>query len=131
MKRIVRVRNLTRDSVVGERVTVATSSRDRTVGLLGTAALPPGGGLWIERSPSIHMFFMRYAIDAVFVSKAGRVTKIATNLRPWRVVWWAAGARDCLELPVGAVAASGTRVGDELVLESVEPDQPQTSRATA
>lgn len=100
------------------------------MGLLGTSGLDPGDGLFIERSPSIHMFFMRYAIDALFVSKAGRVTKIAANLKPWRVVWWAPGARDCLELPVGAVTASGTQVGDELVLENVELDQPQTSRAT-
>ena len=131
MRRIVRIRNVTRGTVVGERVAVASSARDRTVGLLGTSSLPPGGGLWIERSPSIHMFFMRYAIDAVFVSRAGRVTKIAANLKPWRVVWWARGATDCLELPVGAVAASSTQVGDELALEDAPADPTHTSRATA
>ena len=86
------------------------------MGLLRTPQLGRGEGLWIERSPSIHMFFMRYAIDAVFVAADGRVTKIVPNLKPWRVVWWARGARDCLELPAGAVAASGTRVGDRLEL---------------
>jgi uncharacterized membrane protein (UPF0127 family) len=65
------------------------------------------------------MFFMRYAIDAVFVSGDGRVVRVVESLRPWRIVAWARGARDCLELPVGAVRASGTQVGDELVLESV------------
>ena len=119
MQRFVRVHNLTRGTVLGERVRIASSSRDRTVGLLGTDALRAGDGLWIERSPSIHMFFMRYAIDAVFVSREGRVTKVAAGLRPWRVVWWARGARDCLELPVGAVAESGTQVGDELSHEDV------------
>jgi uncharacterized membrane protein (UPF0127 family) len=74
----------------------------------------PGEGLWIERSPSIHMFFMPYAIDAVFVSKASRVTKVVAHLKPWRVVWWARGARDCLELRAGAAAESGTQPGDEL-----------------
>ncbi len=131
MSRQVRIENRTRGTTIAERARVARSLRDRTVGLLGTSRLDPGDGLFIERSSSIHMFFMRYAIDALFVSKAGRVTKIAANLKPWRVVWWAPGARDCLELPVGAVTASGTQVGDELVLENVELDQPQTSRATA
>lgn len=131
MKPIMRVRNQTRGTVVGDRVRIASSLRDRTVGLLGTDALPEGGGLWIQRSPSIHMFFMRYAIDAVFVSEAGRVTKIASNLKPWRVIWWAPGARDCLELPVGAVAASGTQVGDELLLEGTPGRPGQTSRAMA
>jgi uncharacterized membrane protein (UPF0127 family) len=105
--------------VVAERCRVARSLRDRTVGLLGTPSLPVGEGLWIEHSPSIHMFFMRYPIDAVFVSGDGRVVRIAENLRPWRIVAWARGARDCLELPVGAVRASGTQVGDELGLEAI------------
>lgn len=110
------VENVTRGTVVGDRIRVASSTRDRTVGLLRTPALGPGEGLWIERSPSIHMFFMPYAIDAVFVADDGRVTKVVANLRPWRVVWWAPGARDCLELPVGAAAASMTGVGDRLQL---------------
>ena len=93
--------------------------RDRTVGLLGRSDLPAGEGLWIERSPSIHMFFMRFPIDAVFVGPDRRVVRVVENLRPWRIVAWARGARDCLELPVGAVRASGTQVGDELALESV------------
>jgi uncharacterized membrane protein (UPF0127 family) len=117
--RYVRVENMTRGTAVGERVRVANSSRDRTVGLLRTPEVRPGEGLWIERSPSIHMFFMPYAIDAVFVSKAGRVTKVVQDLKPWRVVWWARGARDCLELRAGAAAESGTQVGDELRLVDI------------
>ncbi len=113
---LVRIENVTKGTVVADRVRVASSSRDRSVGLLRTPTLGPGEGLWIERSPSIHMFFMPYAIDAVFVSKAGRVTKVVPDLRPWRVVWWARGARDCLELPSGAAARAGISVGDALRL---------------
>jgi uncharacterized membrane protein (UPF0127 family) len=112
------VRNVTRGTVVGDRILLARSLRDRTVGLLGRAGLEPGEGLWIQGAPSIHMFFMRFAIDAVFVSGEGRVTKVVADLKPWRVVWWARGAGDCLEVPVGAAAASSTEPGDELVLEA-------------
>ena len=108
------VRNVTRDTLVGNRILVAGSLRQRTVGLLGRSGLEPGEGLWIEGAPSIHMFFMRFAIDAVFISADGRVTKVVPNLRPWRVVWWARGARDCLELPAGAANASAIEVGDQL-----------------
>jgi uncharacterized protein len=107
--------------LVGDRVRVASSSLDRTVGLLRTPEVKAGEGLWIERSPSIHMFFMRYPIDAVFVSKEGRVTKVVPNLKPWRVVWWARGARDCLELRTGAAAESATQPGDELRLVELGP----------
>ncbi len=116
--RLVRVENVTKGTSLGDRIRVASSAKDRTVGLLRTPRLESGEGLWIERSPSIHMFFMPYAIDAVFAAADGRVTKVAHDLKPWRVVWWARGARDCLELPVGAVAASGTQVGDHLKLIS-------------
>jgi uncharacterized membrane protein (UPF0127 family) len=119
MSDLVRVENVTRGTVVAGRVRVARSSRDRTVGLLGRDSLPDDEGLWIERSPSIHMFFMRFAIDALFVAADGRVTKVVPDLRPWRVVWWARGARDCLELPVGAIGRSRTQVGDELRLLEV------------
>ncbi|HEX2766837.1 MAG TPA: DUF192 domain-containing protein [Candidatus Limnocylindria bacterium] len=119
MSQPVLVRNLTRGTVVGDRIRVARSLGERTVGLLRTPSLEPGMGLWIENAPSIHMFFMRYPIDAVFVSPGGRVTKVVPNLRPWRVVWWARGARDCLELPAGAAAASGTAPGDELQIETL------------
>ncbi len=118
--RHVRVENVTRGTTVGERIRVASSTKDRTVGLLRTPEVKSGEGLWIERSPSIHMFFMRYAIDAVFVSKTGRVTKVVPNLKPWRVVWWARGAQDCLELRAGATAESQTQVGDELRLVDLE-----------
>ena len=117
--RYVRVLNVTRGTVVGERVRVATSAMDRSVGLLRTPEVLAGEGLWIERSPSIHMFFMRYAIDAVFVNGNMHVTRIAAHLKPWRMVLWAFGARDCLELRAGAAEQSGTTVGDELRLVPV------------
>ena len=60
------------------------------------------------------MWFMRFPIDAVFVDRADRVTKVVPNLKPWRVVWWARGARDCLELPAGAAKAARIEVGDQL-----------------
>jgi uncharacterized protein len=114
MATYVTVRNETMGTVVAEACRVASSLRDRTVGLLGTTRLSPGEGLLIQRSPSIHMFFMRYAIDAVFVNDAGVITRVVESLNPWRVVWWARGARDCIELPTGAVQQSGCRPGHQL-----------------
>ena len=118
----VGVHNRSRGTTVGTAVRVARSLADRTVGLLRTPRLEPGEGLWIENAPSIHMFFMKYPIDAVFVDGEGRVTKVVADLRPWRVVWWARGARDCLELPAGAAAAAGIEVGDVLTRSPATSD---------
>lgn len=117
--RRVSVTNLTRGTQIATDLRVARTAPERMVGLLRTSEADLGDGLLIEKSPSIHMFFMRYAIDALFVNAGGRVTKAVPSLRPWRVVWWAPGARDCLELPVGTIAASGTLVGDQLEVAPV------------
>jgi uncharacterized membrane protein (UPF0127 family) len=119
MSRYVRITNLTRGTVVAERLRVARSLRERTVGLLGTTEPPPGDGLLIERTQSIHMFFMRYPIDVVFVNRGALVTRCVVGLRPWRVVWWARGAHDCIELGVGTLAASATAIGDQLAIAEV------------
>jgi len=119
MDRYVRVANLTRGTSVADRCRVASSLRERTVGLLATPSLEAGGGLLIERTQSIHMFFMGYPIDVIFSDRKGRVTRTVANLRPWHVIWWARGARDCVELPVGALAASGTETGDQLEINPV------------
>ena len=34
---------------------------------------------------SIHMFFMRFAIDAVFCDRDLNVLKVVPSLRPWRM----------------------------------------------
>jgi uncharacterized membrane protein (UPF0127 family) len=115
----LRVTNPARGTVLADRCQLASSLRDRTVGLLGRSGLEAGQGLWIERSPSIHMFFMRFAIDAVFVDEQDRVVRIVEHLRPWRIVAWARGARDCIELPADSVRGTGTSVGDQLARETV------------
>lgn len=114
--RIVRVTDESTGDDVATRVRVASSLVDRTVGLLTTREVLPDTGLWIERSPSIHMFFMRYPIDAIFVDADGTVVKLVEHLRPWRIVPWARGARDCLELRAGTIAERGVRVGHRLRL---------------
>jgi uncharacterized membrane protein (UPF0127 family) len=114
-----RVTNQTRGTLLTERCRIARSLKDRTIGLLGTNGLAAGHGLWIERSPSIHMFFMRYAIDVVFIDRHGRVVRVVENLRPWRIVAWVRGARDCIELPAGSVRPTGTVAGDVLTTQAV------------
>lgn len=63
------------------------------------------------------MFFMRFAIDAAFLDRDGRVVRTAERLPPWRLATSARGARDVLELPAGMVARTGTQAGDVLVFE--------------
>ena len=104
-------------TVVCARCAIADNPWTRMRGLLGRASLAPDEGLLIRPAGSIHMAFMRFAIDAVFIDSAGRVVRVAERLAPWRFGIGARGARDVLELPAGAAGATGTQAGDELVFE--------------
>jgi uncharacterized membrane protein (UPF0127 family) len=107
------VRNVTRGSVLGEEIDVADTSAKRTKGLLEHSGLEPGRGLWIVPCEGIHTFFMKFAIDVVYIDRKRRVRKVVRGLAPWRASLCIT-AHSVLELPVGVIEASGTRRGDQL-----------------
>ncbi|MFN2463636.1 MAG: DUF192 domain-containing protein [Candidatus Dormibacteria bacterium] len=88
---------------------IAKTSWSRFVGLMGRHEFPPGSGLWIEPCNSIHMFFMRFAIDVLFLDREGRVKRVMLGLRPWRVSPIVFGARTTVELPAGTLQDKSLR----------------------
>ena len=115
--------NLTRKTPLADRLEIAAGLWDKFRGLMGRRALPLGDGLWLPDSNGIHMMFMRFPIDAVFVGRAASdgsrpVVALRRTLRPWTgIVWYVRGAHGVLELPAGAIDSSGTQVGDLIGLE--------------
>ena len=107
-------------AVVCSGCVVARSLWARTRGLLGRAGLEPGEGLLLVRTGSVHMFFMRFPIDAVFLDRELRIVKIAADLRPWRIAI-ARGAKSTLELRAGTAAAAALHPGVRLVVGDAEP----------
>lgn len=86
----------------------------RMRGLLGRGALAPSEGLWITPCDSIHMFFVRFPIDAVFIDERLQVVRVFEDLRPWRMARGGKFAHSVLELPPGKAAFFNIRVGDKL-----------------
>jgi hypothetical protein len=115
-------RNETRGTSLADAVETASSTWARFKGLMGRASLAPGHALWLPGDNGIHMFFMRFAIDAVFLAKPGAdgsraVVAAKRNVRPWiGMVPFVRGASGVLELPVGSIDASGTVAGDTIRL---------------
>ena len=96
---------------------MADTFLSRGLGLLPRSSLGEGEGLLITRTSTITMFFMRFAIDAVFVGRGRVVVDVRERLRPWLPAAGARGAAEVLELPAGTVARTGTQAGDELLYE--------------
>lgn len=114
---MLRVINTTRNSCLGEQVSVADSSLQRLVGLLGKRSLEPGRGLFIVPSQAIHTVGMAFPIDVIFVDKKYSVVGVREAVRPFRItrVFWK--ALGVLELPVGTIRDSRTEVGDQLKVD--------------
>jgi uncharacterized protein len=109
-------------AIVCERCVVAASAWARTKGLLGRRDLPTDEGLLIKPCSSIHMFFMRFPIDAVFVDKEMRVVRVVSDLKPWRIAW-SRGSKAVIEMAAGEAARRGLQVGDSLALEEEQHDE--------
>src|SRR5512142_3270692 len=119
---LLRAQNLTSNATLGERIEVAGDYWGKLMGLMGRPGLDEGEGLWLPGANGIHMMFMRFPIDAVFMGPERDGERLVLAVRPslpiWRgIVPLIRGAKGCLELPVGAIERSGTRVGDRVVLE--------------
>ncbi len=110
------------DAIVCDQLTLGTSFGQRFMGLRGRASMSPGEGLYLPDT-SIHMMFMRFPIDALFVGPEeadGSRAVVATReeLPPWRgLVLPVRGARGVVELPAGTLAAHGLRPGDRVVFD--------------
>jgi hypothetical protein len=113
----MRVINKTRDTVLAGNAKLAASFFKRIKGLLGKKELKRGEALVIKPCDSIHTFFMRFPIDAVFVDKKGRAVGLKSNIRPWRFspVYWQASF--VIELPAGTIIESMTKKMDEISLD--------------
>jgi uncharacterized protein len=91
------------------RVLASGLERPRTfigqgIGLMFRRGLPAGRGMVIDNCNGIHMLFMRFAIDAVFLDRKNRVKKVYRRLPPWwGAVWWVWGAVRVVELPSGTL----------------------------
>ena len=91
-----------RTEIHGIEVEIAETFFERTRGLLGRGGIEPGKGLWICNA--IHMLFMRFPIDAVFLDKNLNIVKVVKNIRPWRFfVWGGWRADSVIETAAGSV----------------------------
>lgn len=114
---ILRAINSTRGTVLCACIEDAGGLAGQSRGLLGRDSLRPDQGMLFVRGRFepfmlMHMFFMRFPIDIVFLDRDSRVVRINSGLQPWRLSSIVFSARKALELAVGAVERSATQVGD-------------------
>lgn len=105
-------------AVLADRVTLARGAGSMR-GLLGRDGLPPGEGLYFPDAlfGALHSIGMRFAFDALYLDRHGRVRRVLHAVPPGRLCPWDGRTRAALELPAGTLAAAGVRVGDVVRLQ--------------
>ncbi|MEM6884455.1 MAG: DUF192 domain-containing protein [Verrucomicrobiota bacterium] len=87
-------------------------------GLLGRSDLLQQEGIWLKPCSQIHMFFMKFPIDAIFMNKGMQVVYIADSIAPWKISKWVGKAHSVLECCAGKAREAGLKVGDTLEFKS-------------
>ena len=115
----LRVRNMTKDTVLADRALIADTAQKRNTGLLKHTGLAEGEGLWIVPTEGVHTFGMKFVIDVLFLDKKRKVLKVRANMAKRRIAL-SLRANSVLELPAGMAAKTRTEVGDQLELEKYD-----------
>jgi uncharacterized membrane protein (UPF0127 family) len=82
--------------------------------MLGRPEPGVGEGLLLKPCQAVHMFGMRYPLDVAFLADDGTVVALYAGLQPSKVSKRHPDAVTALELRVGTLEQSGTRVGDRI-----------------
>lgn len=104
--------------VIGGSIGLAATFWSRFAGLMFRKPLASGEGLLLMPCSSIHMCFMRMALDVVYLDGNFRVLAVEKALKPWRTGKMIKGVRQVLELPVGTIDRCGIAPGSTLVVEA-------------
>lgn len=106
--------NLTKKTFLAKKAFLAGSFLSKFLGLIPRAQFNPEEALIISGCQAIHMCFMKFAIDAVFVDKKGHVTGKVKSLKPFCFSPFFLKASYVIELPTGAIEKSKTEMGDQI-----------------
>lgn len=94
-------------------VELADNFFGRLCGLMFRRKLDSGRGLLLAPCNSVHMLFMRFAIDVVYLDADLCIKKIVRNLTPWLGMSVCLGAWGALELSRGEADRLNLAVGQK------------------
>lgn len=113
----MKVFNVTKNTVIAQKAKMADTFLSRMVGLLNRESISPEEALIITRCQSIHMFFMRFSIDVIFVDKNDVVVGLIERIRPFQLSPIFFRSSYVIEMAEGSISRVKVSLGDKLVLK--------------
>lgn len=108
----MKVINLSNNAILGNNIKFADSFILRLLGLIPKKVLHKGEGLIIKPCNSIHMLFMNFSIDVLFLDKDCKVIYLLENFKPWKISRIIKGSAFVIELPAETIKYTNTKIGD-------------------
>ena len=110
--------NITKNTIIAQKVKTADTFFPRVIGLLGRSAIDYQEALIIVPCQAIHMFFMKFPIDVIFLNRAGGIIALYPNLKPLRMTWIHLQATRAVECAWGTIERWHLKKGEVLRIES-------------
>lgn len=109
--------NSTQNNLIADNIKVAENFFTRSVGLLSRKSISESEALIIKPCCSVHTFFMKFAIDILFVSASGEVIALYENISPWRILPIHLNSKYVIELSAGSISRKRISNGDIIRVE--------------
>lgn len=110
----------TAGKILAQNVEVADTFWRRFRGLMLRRRFPRGSALLFKLSRpgryGVHMFFVRFPIDLLYLNSKFLVIDMCQTLRPWRVHRPKVKANYIVELPAGTISRARIKLGHKLTL---------------
>ncbi len=99
---------------------MTTNFHERLSGLIGKKGLNEDSALCIKPCNGIHMLFMKFPIDAVFLGKREEVLYLIESMQPWEISKIVSHAQCVIEMPVKSIQKKKIALYDQLKIISHE-----------
>ncbi len=113
------IKNSTKKKVLAETVMFARSLRQKCKGVMFTkkSFLENKGLVFVfpeERRVGLHMMFVNYPIDVLWLDSRRKVVEMKKQFLPWTFYSPSKRARYVIELPSGTLERTRTEAGDSI-----------------
>jgi uncharacterized membrane protein (UPF0127 family) len=113
--------NGTRNTVIAGKKRLVNSLFSKAKGLMFTSSFAVRDQAFVfvfkrEKTVSLHMFFVFYPVDVIFLDRTKKVIEIKMNFKPFTIYVPKKKTQYVIECAAGAVRKSRTKIGDQIIL---------------
>ncbi len=111
------IKNVTQNTMLAKKTEIGASVNAKAIGLMFSRKIKDKGLVFVfddEAKRDLHMFFVFYPIDVLFLDKRKKVAELKENFRPFTLYIARKKAQYVIELPAGTIRKSKTTLGNKI-----------------